>query len=306
MVIFIFSARSLGESILFKKTSRMINRAIMTGILSTGVNVHDYGVTPMPVVRYLARSGNEISGVHVRRSPFDSDIIDLKFFDNKGLNLHSNQEKGIEKLFFREDFRRARMEETGEMTFPVYGFEYYQNGFMSSIDAEAIKKAGFKMVLDYSYGSSSRIFPAILGNLNLNIIALNANLDGAKITKTADEFQNSLVQLSSIVRSLRADIGVMLDAGGEKILSDKLIDAKEKKVVVIGGGDTGADCVGTANRQGASCVVQIEVLPKPAECRTDSYPWPKYPLILKTSTSHEEGSERHWSIFTKKSNFTFS
>jgi len=79
-----------------------------------------------------------------------------------------------------------------------------------------------------------------------------------------------------------------------------LIDAKGKKVVVIGGGDTGADCVGTANRQGASCVVQIEVMPKPAECRTMDYPWPKYPLLLKTSTSHEEGANRDWSILTKK------
>lgn len=199
------------------KTSRMINRAIMTGILSTGVNIHDYGVTPIPVVRYLARSGSEIGGVHTRRSPFDSDIIDLKFFDNKGLNFHSNQEKAIERLFYREDFRRAEMEETGEMVFPIHGFEYYQNGFMSSIDVEAIKKANFKMVLDYSYGSSSRIFPSTLGKLNCNVIALNANLDGTKITKTADEFQNSLDQLSSIVRSLRAGIGVMLDAGGEKI-----------------------------------------------------------------------------------------
>ena len=199
------------------KTSRMINRAIMTGILSTGVNIHDYGVTPIPVVRYLARSGSEIGGVHTRRSPFDSSVIDLIFFDSKGLNLHPNKEKAIERLFYREDFRRAEMEETGEMIFPIHGFEYYQNDFMSSIDVEAIKKANFKMVLDYSYGSSSGIFPAILGKLNLNIIALNANLDGAKITKTADEFQNSLDQLSSIVRSLRADIGVMLDAGGEKI-----------------------------------------------------------------------------------------
>lgn len=199
------------------KTSRMINRAIMTGILSTGVSIHDYGVTPMPVVRYLARSGSEIGGIHTRRSPFDSDVIDLKFFDNKGLNLHPNQEKTIERLFFREDFRRAQMEETGEMVFPIHGFEYYQNGFMSSIDSEAIKKADFKIVLDYSYGSSSRIFPAILGKLNCNVVALNANLDGTRITKTADEFQNSLGQLSSIVRSLRADMGVMLDAGGEKI-----------------------------------------------------------------------------------------
>jgi len=87
---------------------------------------------------------------------------------------------------------------------------------------------------------------------------------------------------------------------GEKIPADTLIDAKGKKVVVIGGGDTGADCVGVAHRQGASCVTQIEIMPKPAECRTKDFPWPKYPLILKTSTSHEEGGSRDWSILTKK------
>lgn len=86
----------------------------------------------------------------------------------------------------------------------------------------------------------------------------------------------------------------------ENIASSKLIDAKGKRVVVIGGGDTGADCVGTANRQGAACVVQIEVMPTPAECRSDDYPWPKYPLLLKTTSSHEEGVKRQWSILTKK------
>jgi glutamate synthase (NADPH/NADH) small chain len=78
-----------------------------------------------------------------------------------------------------------------------------------------------------------------------------------------------------------------------------MISAKGKKVVVIGGGDTGADCVGVAHRQGAACVFQIEIMPKPAECRTRDFPWPKYPLILKTSTSHEEGGNRDWSILTK-------
>ncbi|MBN2190476.1 MAG: glutamate synthase subunit beta [Candidatus Aureabacteria bacterium] len=86
---------------------------------------------------------------------------------------------------------------------------------------------------------------------------------------------------------------------GERPTGD-VIDAKGKKVVVIGGGDTGSDCVGTANRQGASCVVQIEVMPKPDECRSDRHPWPLYPLILKTSSSHEEGGERNWSILTKE------
>ncbi len=87
---------------------------------------------------------------------------------------------------------------------------------------------------------------------------------------------------------------------GENIHFSKLIDAKNKKVVVIGGGDTGADCVGTAHRQGASCVVQIELLPQPPECRTKDFPWPKYPMLLKTSTSHQEGGDRHWSVSTKK------
>ncbi len=199
------------------KTSRMINRAVMTGILSAGVNVHDYGVTPMPVVRFLARGGSETGGVHTRRSPFEPQIIDLKFFDNKGLDLHPGYEKTVERLFFREDFARVPIDETGEMVFPIHGFEYYQNGFMSDVDEEAIRKANFKLVLDYSYGSSSRIFPSILGRLNCDVIALNANLDGSKTTKTAEEFGKALYQLSTIVRSLGADLGVLLDAGGEKV-----------------------------------------------------------------------------------------
>lgn len=82
--------------------------------------------------------------------------------------------------------------------------------------------------------------------------------------------------------------------------SDKLIDAKGKRVVVIGGGDTGADCLGVAHRQGAKCAVQIELLAKPPESRTEDCPWPKYPLVYKTSTSHEEGGVREWSVSTKK------
>lgn len=86
----------------------------------------------------------------------------------------------------------------------------------------------------------------------------------------------------------------------DKIPAQELIDARGKNVVVIGGGDTGADCVGVAHRQGANCVVQIELLPRPPECRTSDYPWPKYPLLLKTSSSHEEGGQRYWQILTKK------
>ncbi len=89
-------------------------------------------------------------------------------------------------------------------------------------------------------------------------------------------------------------------AQGVKFSSDELIDAKDKKVVVIGGGDTGADCIGVAHRQGAKSVTQIEIMPRPAESRTRDYPWPKYPLLLKATTSHQEAGIRDWSVSTKK------
>ncbi len=87
---------------------------------------------------------------------------------------------------------------------------------------------------------------------------------------------------------------------GEKIPEGEYIDAKGKRVVVIGGGDTGADCMGVAHRQGAKSITQIELLPKPPKERTPDYPWPKYPLLLKTSSSHEEGGKRMWQVLTKK------
>ena len=75
--------------------------------------------------------------------------------------------------------------------------------------------------------------------------------------------------------------------------------AKDKVVAVIGGGDTGSDCVGTARRQGAKKIYQFEILPKPPETRSVDTPWPMWPRVMRTSSSHEEGCERRWSISTK-------
>lgn len=87
--------------------------------------------------------------------------------------------------------------------------------------------------------------------------------------------------------------------GGKKVVVEE-IWATGKNVVVIGGGDTGSDCVGTSNRHGAKSVTQIEILSKPPEDRTEAMPWPSWPMILRNSTSHEEGCERQWSIVTKE------
>jgi glutamate synthase (NADPH/NADH) small chain len=86
-----------------------------------------------------------------------------------------------------------------------------------------------------------------------------------------------------------------LNGGEIKHLPEDL-NAKGRHVVVIGGGDTGSDCVGTANRQGAVSVSQYEIMPKPPVCRDVANPWPEWPRVLRTSSSHEEGCERRWNI----------
>jgi len=89
-------------------------------------------------------------------------------------------------------------------------------------------------------------------------------------------------------------------SAGETVPDEETISARGKRVVVIGGGDTGADCVGTSRRQGATAIVQIELLPEPPAERAVDNPWPTWPYILRTSSSHEEGCERLWSILTKE------
>jgi glutamate synthase (NADPH) small chain len=90
------------------------------------------------------------------------------------------------------------------------------------------------------------------------------------------------------------------NAAIESNIYEEAILANAKNVVVIGGGDTGSDCVGTSNRHGAKTVTQFELLPKPPESRTSYMPWPTYPMTLKTSSSHEEGADRKWAIATKE------
>ena len=199
------------------KTSRMIHRALICGLLSAGVNVHDLRTLPIPVVRYELKFGREQGGIHVRRSPLDERQIDIIFFDGDGQDLPTHKTKSVERLFFREDFRRAAPEETGQLDFPQRVIESYREDFLKAIDTEKITKANFKVVLDYSNGGACEIFPSIIGSLGCEVISLNAYLDPKKLYRTDEKLNQSIQQLSSIVKSLNADIGFLFDPGAEKL-----------------------------------------------------------------------------------------
>jgi mannose-1-phosphate guanylyltransferase/phosphomannomutase len=199
--------------------SRMIKGAIISGLMSSGINVIDLQTIPIPVLRQELRAGKGAGGIFVRKSPFDSSKCDIIFFDNTGKDLSTVKTKSIERLFFSESHRPVPFHEIGSVTYPERTYESYKEHFISNINREAINKRGFKLVINYSHGITSSIFPLILGDFNLELVSLDTHLDSTRQTRSPEEFQAALEKLSYIVTSLKYDAGFLIDAGGEKVFT---------------------------------------------------------------------------------------
>ncbi|MCX6827480.1 MAG: sugar phosphate nucleotidyltransferase [candidate division Zixibacteria bacterium] len=198
-------------------TSRLLKRGLISGFLAAGVHVDDLEMMPIPVVRYALRNGSYGAGVYVRHNPQDYHLIDIIFFNGDGLDMPTAKLKKVERLFSGEDFRRATIDEIGHLDTPQGVLENYRTDFLASINPDIISKSGFKVVIDYANGGACMVFPTIFSQLGINLTALNAYLDPRLFSRHPDEMAESIVQLSSIVRSLHADIGFHINPGAEKL-----------------------------------------------------------------------------------------
>lgn len=197
--------------------SNMIKRSVSSGLMSAGVNVIDSQVIPIPILRQELKNGEGAGGIFVRKSPFNKRSTDIIFFDSDGKDLSGNKTKSIERIFFSEEYKRAEFNKVGSIKFQERTTEKYKKHFLNCLDLQAIRKRKFKVVVDYSYGIASTIFPNILGEFNCEIVSLSAHLDSEKLTRSEEEFRNSLSHFSYVAKSLNYDIGFMIDAGGEKV-----------------------------------------------------------------------------------------
>jgi len=189
---------------------RMIKRALLTGILSTGVNVLDIRTLPIPVAKYSVGNLFAKAGVHVRISPYDREKILIEFFDDKGISLDKGMERKIENLIFREDFRRTYAREVGEIKFPPHVSEYYIMGLLKKIDKDIIRERNYKIIVDYQRSSSSLILPPILSQLGVETISLNLYGEASSYVT-----QTSLETIGKLVQTLGADLGVIITNDGE-------------------------------------------------------------------------------------------
>jgi mannose-1-phosphate guanylyltransferase/phosphomannomutase len=194
--------------------ARIMNRCIISGLLSVGVNVQDLRSIPLPLARYSTRMGGD-GGVHTRVDPQEPNSLLIEFFDAGGINIDTATERKIENLFFREDFRRTGMDEVGLLSFPARSLEIYIGEFLSALKPRALPKAGFKVVVDYGYGNASIVLPRILSNLGVDIIALDAYYDESKSRTFRVDRERYIEQLRTITMTLGADLGVLVDHDGE-------------------------------------------------------------------------------------------
>ncbi len=199
------------------RSPRMLKRAIISGLPSSGVNVWDLGNAPVPVARYFTRVTQAVGGVHVRLSPHDQRVVDIRFMDADGLNLSKERERTIERIYFREDFRRAYMDDIGSIEYPNLVVERYTNGFMQALDVEAIRAARFKVVVDYAHSPNSDVLSPLLNRLNVDVVPLNARVDAHRIAVKQEDFEAGLRQLAIIASALNTNLGIQLDVAGEKI-----------------------------------------------------------------------------------------
>lgn len=197
--------------------SNMIKRSITSGILSTGVNVIDLQVIPIPILRQELKNESGFGGIFVRKSPFDKNTTDVIFFDKDGKDLPSSKTKSIERIFFSEEYSRVNYNDAGKLKYTERTTAKYKEHFKNCLDVEAIKKRRFKLAIDYSFGIAATIFPNILGDFQCETVSISAHLEKEKITRNAGEFNYALDNFSFVVKSLDYDIGFMIDAGGEKV-----------------------------------------------------------------------------------------
>lgn len=197
-------------------TSRMMKRSIVAGLMSVGVHIVDLQTTPIPQTRQFARGGGVKAGFHVRKSVRHPNKTDIVMFSSDGRDMTLDTTKKIERFFFGEDIKRVPHEKVGSITFPDRQIESYSSGYLEKIDEQAVSSKGYKILVDYSYGMASSLFPNILGRLQCQVVAMNSYIDAQRASVNTYDLANQ-DEVSLVMKSLGYQVGFKIDPGAERI-----------------------------------------------------------------------------------------
>lgn len=193
------------------RAARALKRAFTAGLNATGVSVDDLEIAPVPITRFSA--AQNAGGVTIRSSSTDPQWIEIRFFTSDGKNLPENGQRKVERNFAREDFRRALAEEIGDIYYPPRTWDFYANALVSGVDLDAIARRGPKVVVDYSYGTSSVTMPSVLERLRCEVLAINPYTADPSMRPRAAPDQD---RLGELVRMSGSDFGLRFDPDAER------------------------------------------------------------------------------------------
>lgn len=197
------------------RSGRMLKRAVMAGLNASGVDVVDLEVASVPVTRFIARQPRTAGGITVRLDDSDAQSVGIHFFDDRGLDLADVVQRKVERLVNREDFRRVLAEEIGDIDYPPRALEHYSTALQDTVDLEVLRSSTCKLVVDYSFGSTSFVMPSVWSKIGADVLGINpfGSTWGTLNTEPAQR----VARVADLVKASGADLGAVIDPNGERL-----------------------------------------------------------------------------------------
>ena len=197
-------------------TCRMIERSMIAGINSTGVDVADLRTLPSAVGRHLLKTHDYAAGFHVGFSSADPEVAQIRFFEDPGIQITPAFQKEIEKHFSRGELRRSAASAIGTVEYPVRARESYAEDLLATLDIDAIRARKFRIVVDYGYSSASLVLPLVMGQLGVEAVSAHA-FASDKPEGPGGELRGLIGQAKKLVGAVGADFGAVLDRAAERL-----------------------------------------------------------------------------------------
>ncbi|MFL6240452.1 MAG: sugar phosphate nucleotidyltransferase [Actinomycetes bacterium] len=199
------------------RAARALKRAVISALTASAINVRDLEVSPLPVTRFEVSRSDSVGGVMVRTTPGDAQGVDIVFLDERGADLSQAAQRKLERVFSRQEYRRAFPGEIADLSFPARTLDSYAQELLQCIGVSGVADAGLKVVCDAAHGAASLVLPNLLGRIGVDVLTVNGRLDETTPTETLAEHMRDLERLGDLVASSRADFGVRFDPVGERL-----------------------------------------------------------------------------------------
>ncbi|HET8606112.1 MAG TPA: sugar phosphate nucleotidyltransferase [Gaiellaceae bacterium] len=207
---------------------RMIKRAMLSGLVSTGIEVSDLRTLPAAVARHVLKTEGYEAGFHVGVSPGDPEVVRIQFFESPGIELTPALQKEVEKHFTRRELRRASIDRVGSIEYPARVRESYAHDMLSALDRGAIRNRGFRIVVDYGQSSASYVLPLVLGSLGVEAVTAHA-IAGDESHPEPMRLSETVGQAKRLVKAVGADLGAVFDRAAERL---HLVDEAGREIGV--------------------------------------------------------------------------